>query len=464
MNTQIEPGTEEIVARPSIEEIGARYESVTLGQRLKTLVRGLGQPHGTRAYKAARIELQRLAAPLAAVVLVVLLVAVLIVVTAVSAQKTDVIEVQIATLEPDPVVIDPIPEEPDEPPDVKMDEPLDAFALDTTDLSPPSLETVAPPSPTPGGEPTRLVAAVPSPVTMAAVVGTSKPRGLGDGSGFGTALGSGAGRKGLPEGALLGEIIDLKRNAKGEDRTAALGSLHATRDYWERVNEMFRGRFSPESCREVYRLPMRVALTSLWVPPQSADNGPAAFGADKLMEPKYWVAHYWGSLTPTKDIRCRFIGYFDDLLVVAVDGKVVLDVHWAMDPAARSVTTGWKSPDPAASRFAAPQAACRMIVGDWVTFKAGRTVQLDIACGEKPGGAVGGLLCIEEEGAAYDRMPDGRPKWPIFTTVPLSERQKQTFEKVGYGIGINPPRFNYRPKVDAREVLKKTDVGVDVSI
>ena len=105
-----------------------------------------------------------------------------------------------------------------------------------------------------------------------------------------------------------------------------------------------------------------------------------------------------------------------------------------------------------------------MIVGDWVTFKAGRTVQLDIACGEKPGGAVGGLLCIEEEGAAYDRMPDGRPKWPIFTTVPLSERQKQTFEKVGYGIGINPPRFNYRPKVDAREVLKKTDVGVDVNI
>ena len=49
-------------------------------------------------------------------------------------------------------------------------------------------------------------------------------------------------------------------------------------------------------------------------------------------------------------------------------------------------------------------------------------------------------------------------------TVPLSERQKQTFEKVGYGIGINPPRFNYRPKVDAREVLKKTDVGVDVNI
>ena len=100
MNAKIDTGTEEIVERPSIEEIGARYEAVTIGQRLKTLVCGLGQPHGTRAYKAARIELQRLAAPLAAVVLVVLLVAVLIVVTAVSSQKKDAIEVQIATVEP----------------------------------------------------------------------------------------------------------------------------------------------------------------------------------------------------------------------------------------------------------------------------------------------------------------------------------------------------------------------------
>ena len=50
-----------------VEDIEKRYEAKGFFKRLGEMFRGLGRPHDSREYKLARIELQRLLAPLVAV-------------------------------------------------------------------------------------------------------------------------------------------------------------------------------------------------------------------------------------------------------------------------------------------------------------------------------------------------------------------------------------------------------------
>ena len=73
-----------------LAELGRRYEKQGIFSRMKTLATGLAKPRWTREYKLARIELQRLAAPLCAVVVVSLFAVTLAVVTAVKATCVDV--------------------------------------------------------------------------------------------------------------------------------------------------------------------------------------------------------------------------------------------------------------------------------------------------------------------------------------------------------------------------------------
>ena len=49
-----------------LDEIAERYEEAGFFKRFTGMLSGLGKPHDTREYKLARIELQRLSAPIAA--------------------------------------------------------------------------------------------------------------------------------------------------------------------------------------------------------------------------------------------------------------------------------------------------------------------------------------------------------------------------------------------------------------
>ena len=85
-------------------------------KRMSILFRGLGRPCSSREYKLARIELQRLTAPLVAVTTVSLAVIVLVVVTAIQSQGRETIPVYIAPID-DPPTPEPTPVEPPEPPE-----------------------------------------------------------------------------------------------------------------------------------------------------------------------------------------------------------------------------------------------------------------------------------------------------------------------------------------------------------
>ena len=98
-------------------EIDAAFEERGFLRRLADMFKGLGRPRSSAEYKLARLELQRLVAPLCAILLPTLGMAVLIVVTAVTGQNRETIQVDIARAQEDEAELEEQqePEEVEEP-------------------------------------------------------------------------------------------------------------------------------------------------------------------------------------------------------------------------------------------------------------------------------------------------------------------------------------------------------------
>ena len=119
-----------------------KYTEKGFFRRLFEMSKGLGMPRDTREYKLARIELQRLSAPLTAIVVPTLFVIVLCVVTAISSQPTCVLPVDVPTIDdPEPPPVDPPEPTPEDPP---TPEPEVEFTVDTPTPAP---FTPLPPTP-----------------------------------------------------------------------------------------------------------------------------------------------------------------------------------------------------------------------------------------------------------------------------------------------------------------------------
>jgi hypothetical protein len=149
----------------------------------------------------------------------------------------------------------------------------------------------------------------------------------------------------------------------------------------------------------------------------NANGAPKAFGVENVVKPSYWVIHYKGQVVPPADGTYRFVGNFDDLLVVAVNRKVVLEGN---RPDTRFPRLGWKEAADKGPKVAANDLAK---YGDWVDLKANQPVDLDILIGERPGGQFHGVLLYEKKGEAYPRNAKGQAILPLFQTAesPLDE-------------------------------------------
>ena len=77
----------------------AKYDEIGFFRRILNMFKGFGQPKSSREYKEALIELQRLSAPILAILIPVLFVGVLFVVTAIQAKNKEEIKVEIAQAE-----------------------------------------------------------------------------------------------------------------------------------------------------------------------------------------------------------------------------------------------------------------------------------------------------------------------------------------------------------------------------
>ena len=196
MSEEIEE-IEEFGEGVDLEELAKRYETRGFFSRLCSMFSGLGKPRSSREYKLARIELQRLMAPLIAIVSVLVLVGSLIVFTMVSENKAKVLDITVAQVEKDEVMPEEMPEEepPDDPPEPPPMEDVEIM-VDTPTPGP-----VSPMAPAPATPATQVsvkpatqdtVSFVNSPVRMKSMVGSRTPGSIGamtrGGGGYGDAI------------------------------------------------------------------------------------------------------------------------------------------------------------------------------------------------------------------------------------------------------------------------------------
>lgn len=224
------------------------------------------------------------------------------------------------------------------------------------------------------------------------------------------------------EGTLTGVLYDLKRNKSGKDIDAAkkANDMKKKTNYGSEVMLDFSRSFNMSSFDRKFSKSSQSLYASYFIiPSQSAKVAPKSFSAEKEIQPELIVAGYTGSYKPQESGRFRFVGKADDVLLVRVNKKLVLDASWAVDryskwrPSANAKKAN-EGGQPKHFGLSQPR-----VTGDWFELREGVSTEIDVVIAEIPGGWFGAYLLIEKEGELKPR---------VFSTRPLTEQDK-TFLK-----------------------------------
>ncbi|HEY5793116.1 MAG TPA: hypothetical protein VIS74_07445 [Chthoniobacterales bacterium] len=204
--------------------------------------------------------------------------------------------------------------------------------------------------------------------------------------------------------ALIGTFYDLKQTQKLQPT----GVTDA--QYTEVLDEFLRKNWDEGVLNRYFRATQPLYTTQLFIPSIDAAAAPKAFGVEKIVKPTMWVAHYKGQVIPPTDGAWRFWGQGDDILCVAVNGRIVLINNWA---GLRFPSIRWRSPEPTQ----VPCGKLKLAAGHWMKLKGGEPVDLDVLVGELPGGLFAAYLMIEKRGDS-DASAGGQRLFPIFQLAP----------------------------------------------
>ncbi|GHC03512.1 hypothetical protein GCM10007047_20140 [Cerasicoccus arenae] len=203
---------------------------------------------------------------------------------------------------------------------------------------------------------------------------------------------------------LVGAFFDLKQTAARKPKEV---------DYGDFLRRYTSGSWSMSQLERFYQADRKLYATTLLIPHRMADQAPAAFGVASEVKPSQWLAHYEGKITPPFSGKFRFWGFADDVLIVRVNSRVVLDGSFH-----EGEYTDWRSSAGDLNRKHSIGNGA-LAVGDWINVQKGRELKIEILIGERPGGHFSTYLLVEEEGKEYPLGPDARPILPIFKMTPL---------------------------------------------
>jgi len=174
-------------------------------------------------------------------------------------------------------------------------------------------------------------------------------------------------------------------------------------------------QFAASAMKPYFKASQEMNFTFLAVPYMSAEEGPRAFKVENEVQPRGWFVHYSGTITAPQSGEWRFVGNFDDALVIYINGKPVLDGSWLVIG-----NHGARQPDEDIRQsFGGPPVLTRnqrCWAGKWV--KLDGPAKVDIIVGERPGGKVGGVLLVQHRKSQYRLRPDGSPILPVLMTSP----------------------------------------------
>ena len=256
----------------------------------------------------------------------------------------------------------------------------------------------------------------------------------GDGTDFGGGGGSGTAFGRTGGGGLEGKFYDLKqdrkkkpnRHAKYFDQNKSIGGR--LKYMVSQYKELEDRRFGESSLRDFFQASAKLSFTHLVMSSETNANvAPKSFSVQKEVEPSAWVVVYDGVINPVKPGEYQFVGLFDDVLLVYVNERLVLDGSFlSYSDLAQPLKKG------AEMRKTKP-----LVEGKWVKLNPG--TKLKIVVGESPGGKMGGGLFIREKGKKYKQVAGG-DVLPPFTTSPLSNDDKKKLKAIKkMGAGGNFP-------------------------
>jgi hypothetical protein len=230
---------------------------------------------------------------------------------------------------------------------------------------------------------------------------------------------------------LEGVFYDLKQDRGGDPQRV---------DYVETVKDFLRS-WNPNRLRDFYQAEQRLYASSFFIPKTSAAEAPKAYNVEEEVEPARWVAHYQGLFMSPRDDRYRFVGSADDMIVVRVNGKVVLDGSRRDTPL--DVWEHTWDPDHADGQNRQWQIGnTPLAIGEWFSMDKGEAMELEILVGERPGGQFGIWLFIQDrDDARNPEIVGGRPELNVFLLRPLSNEAKQRIEQENYPLRTDGPYF-----------------------
>ena len=165
-----------------LEAIGKQFESESVFTRIKLLLRGLKAPAGSREYKEALIELQRLLAPVGAIIIPLIFIAILFVCSVPEKTNKDLRNINVAKAEEEASLEEPPPEMEDLT-ETTTDQTVETEVLN--DISNPSLDNLQTPTDVvtpntdnaPVIENANAVMDIQAPVKMKTILGQSRSAG-----------------------------------------------------------------------------------------------------------------------------------------------------------------------------------------------------------------------------------------------------------------------------------------------
>lgn len=223
---------------------------------------------------------------------------------------------------------------------------------------------------------------------------------------------------------MSGRLFDLKMLITGEKSPVVMDNGDVNQGVFKDILlKLIENDFNEEMLNQYVEGETYLQFQNLFFKDIQAIQAPVAFGVD-YMKPSGLLIIYEGEIDKAPTMKeFRFVGCFDDILHVYLNGKLVLDGsyhNWTgftyTDEHPRVHLTG------VSAKY-----------GEWFKFKRGDKLRIVLA--EVPGGRMGGGLQIQEKDMKYRKDDDGHPILPVFTLNKLSRDDRKRIE--AYEVPVN---------------------------
>ncbi len=215
--------------------------------------------------------------------------------------------------------------------------------------------------------------------------------GAGTASVFGTVAGT--------PNQLEGYLYDLKQTADRKPTGITPEEYHKV------LMKFVQHHWDANILAAYYKSPKPLYTSAILIPIMNANLGPKAFGLENEVQPSRWIIWYKGKVSPPTPDHYRFAGMCDDVLLVRLDGRMVLD--GSLSPVEnKKYDQPWK---PNAQTNKRP-----MHLGEEFAFSPSESKDIDIIIGEEPGGVFYASLFALKKGETYPNDKGGLPELPLF--------------------------------------------------